>query len=225
MAIYQLLKDIPIFPSPKKAQSDGLLAIGGDLSKERLIEAYKNGIFPWYEDGQPILWWSPDPRLVLYPNELKISRRFKKFLKKKIFKISVDTAFHKLIENCANTRLIKGEGTWITKEMKNAYINLYKSGYAHSIESWYKGQLVGGLYGVQIGYCFFGESMFSIMSNASKCALVALANYSQINRVRLIDCQMSTEHLKTMGAREINRDNFLEQLKKNISKDKKIFIQ
>ena len=159
--MYQLIPEIPFFPPIVEAEDDGLLAIGGDLKKERLLEAYKNGIFPWYEIGQPILWWSPDPRLILYPKEIKISRSLRKVLKKKYFEIRFDTAFQQVIENCADLRIEKGEGTWIIPEMQEAYLELHKEGFAHSVESWIGGELVGGLYGISLGQCFFGESMFS----------------------------------------------------------------
>ena len=218
MPVFQLIEGLPVFPAPEYAQLNGLLAIGGDLSEARLLEAYRQGIFPWYEEGQPLLWWSPNPRLVLYPEELKISRSLKKTLRKGVFEASLDTAFEEVIQACAEVRVNSGEGTWITGEMQDAYLKLHQSGYAHSFESWHEGELVGGLYGVRIGGCFFGESMFSRRSDSSKCALVALAGYAEASGIRMIDCQMHTGHLVRMGAREISRKAFLSQLRKHIRK-------
>ena len=165
MTIY-LLSDALSFPNPSQAGEDGLLAIGGDLSSERLLLAYQNGIFPWYSDDEPIIWWSPDPRLVLYPDELKISRSLKKAIRQKKFSITMDTAFDDVINACANVRALNRKETWITDDMINAYCRLHKSGFAHSVEAWYRGQLAGGLYGVSLGRSFFGESMFTLVDNA-----------------------------------------------------------
>lgn len=216
MAIYRLLPEIPLFPSPEEAEPDGLLAVGGDLSVERLLEAYRLGIFPWYEEGQPLLWWSPDPRLILEPDELKISRSLKKILGKQMFEIRMDTAFSKVIHACADVRVLQGKGTWITSDILDAYIRLFELGYAHSVESWSDGELVGGLYGISLGRCFFGESMFSKKSNASKVALAALSEQMKQWGVNLIDCQVSTQHLIRMGAKEISRKEFLKRLKENL---------
>ncbi len=213
MTVYQLIPDLPLFPPVEEAEVDGLLAIGGDLSVERLLEAYRLGIFPWYEDGQPILWWSPDPRLIMIPNEFKNSRSLKKIIRQKQFDVRFDSAFSQVINKCAEVRRQKDEGTWITSEMQNAYIALHHEGFAHSIESWQDGKLVGGLYGISLGKCFFGESMFSICSNASKVALSALAIFSSQNGIEMIDCQMTTPHLVSMGAKEISRKLFTEKLK------------
>jgi len=211
--VYQLIPGIPCFPPIDEAEEDGLLAIGGDLSQERLLEAYRNGIFPWYEVGQPILWWSPDPRLILIPKELKISRSLRKILRKEIYEIRFDTSFEKVIKACADVRIEQGENTWIIPEMQNAYIELYKGGFAHSVESWSNGKLAGGLYGISLGQCFFGESMFSTKNDSSKVALVALVEFSKIVGIKMIDCQMTTKHLLSLGAREVKRRVFVENLK------------
>ena len=216
MPVYQLIPEISLFPPIEEAEDDGLLAVGGDLTKERLLGAYRRGIFPWYEVGQPILWWSPDPRLVLFPDELKISRSLRKVLRKEQFEIRFDTAFQEVIKSCADIRKKQGEGTWIIPEMQQAYTELHQEGFAHSVESWLDGKLVGGLYGISMGQCFFGESMFSKMNNSSKVALVALADFSQRVGIKLIDCQMTTPHLLSLGAREIKREVFLKMLKKHL---------
>lgn len=216
MPVYQLIPEISLFPPIEKAEDDGLLAVGGDLTKERLLGAYRRGIFPWYEVGQPILWWSPDPRLVLFPDELKISRSLRKVLRKEQFEIRFDTVFQEVIKSCADVRTKQGEGTWIIPEMQQAYTELHQEGFAHSVESWLDGKLVGGLYGISMGQCFFGESMFCTMNDSSKVALVALADFSQRVGIKLIDCQMTTPHLLSLGAREIKRGVFLKLLKKHL---------
>ncbi len=207
-----LLSDNIGFPSPHLATKDGLLAVGGDLSKERLILAYRMGIFPWFSDGDPILWWSPDPRLVLYPSEIKISRTLQKIIKKNVFSVTMDTAFDEVINQCAQIRLQQNQGTWIVKDMIDAYCKLHRAGFAHSMEIWQQKELAGGIYGVSLGKCFFGESMFSRVSNASNVALVKLAKYLSELSFDLIDCQVPTEHLIRFGAREIPRKLFLNQL-------------
>lgn len=211
-----LLSDKIEFPSPRLASKDGLLAVGGDLSQKRLLLSYRMGIFPWYSDFEPILWWSPDPRLVLYPHEIRISKTLKKILKKNIFKVTMDLAFNTVINNCAQVRLQKNEGTWIVKEMIDAYGKLHESGFAHSVEVWYRGELAGGLYGVSLGKCFFGESMFTRISNASNVALVKLVEYLNELSFDMIDCQMTTRHLTRFGAKEIPRARFLEELEKSL---------
>ena len=213
MPVYQLLPEVSLFPPTEEAEDDGLLAVGGDLSKERLLAAYSKGIFPWYEVGQPILWWSPDPRLVLTPETLKISRSLRKVLRKQQFEIRFDTAFEKVIKACADVRTEQGEGTWIIPEMQQAYTELHQDGFAHSVESWLDGELVGGLYGISLGQCFFGESMFSTRNDSSKVALVALVEFSREVGIRMIDCQMTTAHLLSLGASEIQRKEFLKNLK------------
>ena len=197
------------FPSTNKARQypDGLLAAGGDLSIERLIYAYQRGIFPWYSKGDPILWWSPNPRCVLFPQHFHISKSFKKTLKKHPYSIRQDTAFEDVIKQCAISKR-KQEGTWINNEMIQAYTELFYSGYAHSIEVWHENELVGGLYGIKIGKVFFGESMFSLATDTSKIAFHYLANQPDI---KLIDCQVKSDHMIRMGAEEIPREAF-EQL-------------
>lgn len=199
------------FPPVQFAEPDGLLAIGGDLSTERLLLAYRKGIFPWYE-GQHILWWCPDPRFVLFPKELKESKSMRQLLRRNAFDFRVDTAFGEVIANCKTiTRRGQG-GTWISDEVKEAYTRLHKAGYAHSAETWLNGQLVGGLYGIRIGKVFFGESMFSRVSNASKYAFISYVRQLQSDNVEMIDCQVYTEHLESLGARMIGREEFIREL-------------
>lgn len=190
---------------------NGLLAAGGDLSVPSLLGAYRSGIFPWFSEGEPILWWSPDPRMVLFPAELKISRSLDKTLRKGRFRFTADSAFVRVIEACSAPRPGQS-GTWITREMIDAYRALHEAGFAHSIESWLDDELVGGLYGVAIGRVFFGESMFSRSSDASKVALVALVRQLSRWQFGLIDCQMKTSHLASFGAREIARTDFARRL-------------
>jgi len=216
MPLFRLTEEL-IFPNPELAEEDGLLAVGGDLSEDRLLLAYSMGIFPWYADGPPVLWWSPDPRLVLIPDELKISRSLRQAINKGLFTIKMDTAFAEVIRNCAEMRREGQQGTWITEEMIEAYIRLHHAGYAHSVESWQNGELVGGLYGLALGKAFFGESMFARKSSASKIALVTLAEYLRALDYSFIDCQVTTEHLKSLGAREIPRGKFLQMLKEALA--------
>jgi len=211
MPVYQLSEDL-VFPSPYLASKEGLLAIGGDLSPNRLLLAYGNGIFPWYSEGEPVLWWSPDPRLVLYPAELKVSRSLKKVLKQDVFEVTMDRAFEEVIAECAQVRLENHEGTWIVDDMIQAYCRLHESGFAHSVETWKDNRLAGGLYGVSLGKCFFGESMFTRITNASKVALVALVEHLEQLDFAFIDCQISTAHLTRFGAREISRAHYLAEL-------------
>ncbi len=186
--------------------------MGGDLSEKRLLLAYRMGIFPWYSDQEPILWWSPDPRLVLYPDEFRISRSLRKTIRKELFQVTLDRSFSRVITECARIRTEHGERTWIVDEMIRAYCRLHQSGFAHSVEAWQNGRLAGGLYGVSLGKCFFGESMFSQISNASKVAFVALVQILKRRSFRMIDCQVATAHLISFGAREIPRDEYLKQL-------------
>jgi len=211
-----LLSDKIEFPPPQLASRHGLLAVGGDLSRKRLLLAYRMGIFPWFSNDEPIMWWSPDPRLVLYPREIKISKTLKKIIKKNAFKISMDLAFNDVINHCADVRLKKDQGTWIVKEMMDAYCRLHESGFAHSVEAWHQGELAGGLYGVSLGKCFFGESMFTRISNASNVALVKLVEYLNALSFDMIDCQIPTNHLVRFGAKEVPRDRFLAQLEKSL---------
>ena len=199
------------FPDVKYATDDGLLALGGDLSPQRLMTAYRKGIFPWYHAGQPILWWSPDPRCVLFPAQYKPQRSLKKSIKKQCFVFSLDQTFEEVINNCAAPRT-NSAGTWITEDMKDAYIDLHHLGYAHSIETWKDDQLVGGLYGIALSGMFFGESMFSQTSDASKAALNFLISHLTTWNFQLIDCQITSPHLLNLGAVEIPRTEFLERL-------------
>jgi leucyl/phenylalanyl-tRNA--protein transferase len=193
--------------SEAMAEPNGLLAVGGDLSPGRLLHAYRHGIFPWYDDDQPILWWSPDPRTILWPSEMKVSRSLAKCLRQGMFSVRVNTAFESVMHGCAAPRA-GSEGTWITPEMLTAYVTLHKAGYAHSVECWADDELVGGLYGVCIGQVFFGESMFSRRSDASKVALTALCDLG----FALIDCQLPNAHLTSLGARPIARSDFVRHL-------------
>lgn len=217
MPIFRLSEKIS-FPPPQYAEPEGLLALGGDLSEKRLLLAYRMGIFPWFSEGDPILWWSPDPRLVLFPEEFKISHRLRRTIKQGVFEVTCDTSFDRVIDACAKTRLNDYQDTWILDEMIEAYCDLFVSGYAHSFEVWYKGNLAGGLYGVSLGGCFFGESMFTVVSNASKVALYALCVFLKSHSFDLIDCQVKTSHLVRMGAREIPRSFFLKKLEKSMKR-------
>jgi leucyl/phenylalanyl-tRNA---protein transferase len=200
------------FPPVEMADEDGLLAVGGDLSRERLLFAYSNGIFPWYETKY-ILWWCPDPRFVLFPAELKISSSMKQVLRKQNFEFSIDRDFNAVISNCKTISRKGQDGTWITEEMRNAFNDLHAAGYAHSAEVWLNGEMVGGLYGVRLGKIFFGESMFSRQSNASKYAFIRYVEQLKKEGVELIDCQVYTTHLESLGARMIPRNRFLSVLK------------
>jgi leucyl/phenylalanyl-tRNA--protein transferase len=211
MPIYRLLQEV-IFPPPGYADPSGLLAVGGDLSSERLLEAYRLGIFPWYSEDQPILWWSPDPRLILELNDFKPSRSLRKSIRKGIFQVSFDRAFTEVIRACASVPREGQRGTWITSEMQKAYIHLHSVGYAHSVESWFEGKLAGGLYGVSLGKAFFGESMFHRVSNASKVALAMLVEKLESWNFHFIDAQMTTEHMLRLGAKEVPRRIFIKRL-------------
>lgn len=192
-------------------EPNGLLAAGGDLSPQRLIEAYSRGIFPWFNPGEPVLWWSPDPRMVLFPGELKVSRSLRKTLKKRDYEVRVDTAFRQVMKACAAPRDGQG-GTWITPAMIDAYTELHRLGLAHSVETWMEGKLVGGLYGISLGRMFYGESMFSLATDASKIAFVHLVRQLERWGYGMIDCQMKTAHLASLGAREIPRAEFSQKL-------------
>jgi leucyl/phenylalanyl-tRNA--protein transferase len=212
MPVFQLTRD-SVFPPAHWAAKVGLLAVGGDLSPRRLLEAYRRGIFPWYSETEPILWWSPDPRFVLFPEELKITRSMRQFLKKDFLKITYDFNFTDVISACQKPRP-QQEATWITPDMQAAYIRLHELGFAHSVEVWQEEVLVGGLYGVALGRCFFGESMFSSVSNASKAALIDLVRRLGALHFSLIDCQVHTAHLESLGGRQIPRSEFMLLLKK-----------
>ena len=209
--IFQLLEDTIWFPDTELADEDGLLAVGGDLSPERLILAYKNGIFPWFSDDTPILWYAPHERFVLFPENLKVSKSMRKLLKSGKFEITFDAAFPEVIRACASISREDQLGTWITNDMQNAYIKLFELGFAHSVEVWENKQLVGGLYGIEINSVFCGESMFSKVSNASKAALISLC---QNRNYKLIDCQIHSDHLESLGAEFINMNQFRAYLSK-----------
>jgi leucyl/phenylalanyl-tRNA--protein transferase len=206
------------FPDPGNAETEpnGLLAVGGDLSPRRLLQAYRAGVFPWFSDDQPILWWSPDPRMVLFPGRLRISRSLRKTLRKQHYQVSVDQAFDQVIHACAGPRR-DDSGTWLVPEMISAYRKLHRLGVAHSVETWKDGQLVGGLYGVSLGRVFFGESMFSRADDASKVALVQLAELTRAAEFTLIDCQVYTGHLERLGAEEIPRSRFQQLLRQALT--------
>ena len=215
MPVY-LLSEALTFPPPGSASQEGLLAVGGDLSLERLLSAYAQGIFPWFSKSEPILWWSPDPRLVLFPKEFKVSKTLKRVINRSLFRITVDRAFRPVITECAETRLRRKEPTWIVGDMIEAYCRMHESGFAHSVEAWQGGVLVGGLYGVSLGKCFFGESMFARVSNASKVAFAWLVDFLISHAFQMIDCQVTTKHLVSLGAREIPRDRFLTLLQASL---------
>lgn len=200
------------FPSIESADSEGLLAVGGDLSPERLLLAYTSGIFPWFNEDSPILWWSPDPRMVLFPEKIKISKSMKKVLKSGEFSWTKNTCFEVVLNQCANAKRAEQEGTWITEEMKKAYVVLHEKGLATSYEVWKDDMLVGGLYGIDLGHMFCGESMFSAVSNASKFAFINMVQELHQKDYKLIDCQLHTKHLESLGAEEISRAAFKEFL-------------
>jgi leucyl/phenylalanyl-tRNA--protein transferase len=208
MPIYQLTPEL-VFPPPRLAEPDGLLAVGGDLRVDRLLLAYASGIFPWYSGGDPILWWSPDPRMVFFPGQWEPSKSLRRLLNKGVFDLSMDTDFPGVIEGCATARGPRRDSTWITPEMLAAYVRLHRGGYAHSVECRQDGELVGGLYGVSLGACFFGESMFSRRSNASKAAFAALMAQTASWGFHVVDGQVKNEHLTRLGAVEVSRKRFL----------------
>jgi leucyl/phenylalanyl-tRNA---protein transferase len=211
VSIFVLDKEL-LFPPVHLAEPDGLLAIGADLSPERLLLAYRSGIFPWYE-GEHILWWCPDPRFVLFPGELKISKSIKPLLNRNEFDFTTNKAFDQVIHHCKETKRPGQEGTWITDEVEKAYCKMYELGYAHSAEAWKNGKLVGGLYGIKLGKVFFGESMFSTISNASRFAFIKYIQQLKEEGIELIDCQVYTEYLENFGARMIDRKEFINSLK------------
>lgn len=215
MAVFWLSEDNLAFPSPNLANKEGILAVGGDLTPDRLILAYRSGIFPWFNEDDPILWWSPDPRFVLFPKDLKISKSMRPYFNQKKFRVTFDQEFEVVIEQCRSPRKGQGFGTWITNDMVRAYCKLHKMGYAHSVEVWQEDELVGGLYGIALGRCFYGESMFTHVSNASKFGFITLVKKLDSLGFWLVDCQQQTKHLRSLGAVAIPRDRFLEILKKN----------
>lgn len=210
--VFRIPEDELVFPDPELGEDDGLLGIGGDLSIDRLLLAYTNGIFPWFSEGDPICWYSPPERCVIFPEHIKISKSMRKIARDGLFRVSRNEAFREVIANCAQSPRKDQDGTWITNEMQNAYIALHEAGYAHSIEVWQDDKLAGGLYGLEINGVFCGESMFSLVSNASKTALIWLCN----NPVyRLVDCQIQNDHLMSMGAEMISRSKYIRLLKKS----------
>lgn len=211
MPVFRLTDEL-IFPDPRRAGKEGLLAVGGDLSPERLLLAYVLGIFPWYGEGEPILWWSPDPRCVLFPDQVRVSRRLERVIRQRRFRLTCNRAFGPVVEACAAVRVGNGQETWLVAEMQGAYRRLHELGFAHSVEAWEGDELVGGLYGVALGRFFFGESMFHLRSNASKVVLAQLARHLQKEGFVLLDCQVPNPHLTSMGACEISRGDFLERL-------------
>ncbi len=220
MPIYLLDDTQHIFPNPNNANEEGILAVGGDLDPQRLLLAYENGIFPWFNPEDPIIWWSPNPRMVLYPERVKVSKSMKQILNRNTFEIRYDTAFKEVMSNCQKVIRNNYEeaGSWITKDLIESYTKLHEMGYAHSVEAWQDNQLVGGLYGVSLGNCFFGESMFSKASNASKACFITLARELEKKNFSMIDCQVYTEHLESLGAEKVERTVFLEQLGEGLLK-------
>ncbi len=215
MPVFQL-PDEPVFPRPELAEPEGLLAVGGDLSPQRLLQAYAAGIFPWYNEDSPVLWWSPDPRMVLFPQEFKRHKNLRRLVHSGKFRVTMDKDFTGVIEACSKAERKGQEGTWITKAMQEAYIRLFELGFAHSTECWSGEKLVGGLYGVALGKIFFGESMFHYVTDASKVALWHLVDFLLKNNFKLIDVQQDTSHLRSLGARLIPRKEFLQILNENI---------
>ena len=203
------LTDALLFPSPEQASAEGIVAVGGDLQPERVLLAYRKGIFPWFESDDFLLWWSPDPRMVLFPDQLKISKSMRSLIRKKQFDVTFNKAFDQVVEACAKVKRFGQNGTWITPGLMEVYSTLHTQGHAHSVEVWQEGSLVGGLYGIDLGTVFCGESMFSKSSNASKIALIYLVKELKKNKYELIDCQVPTQHLASMGAEPISRTKFL----------------
>jgi len=207
-----------IFPNPRDSADEGLLAYGGDLSPNRILTAYRKGIFPWFNKNDPILWWSPNPRMILYPNEFKVNKSFRRFLHQERYKIKFDNAFEEVINYCSTVYRDGQNGTWLIDDMKNAYIELFKMGFAHSVEVYEDNILVGGLYGLAMGRVFFGESMFSLKSNASKVGFKALSDVLDSRGYDFIDCQVKNDYLVQMGAKNINRDKFLDELEESLTR-------
>lgn len=217
MPVFRLSETIE-FPPAQFAREDGLLAVGGDLSVERILLAYRMGIFPWFNEDTPYLWWSPDPRLILYPSEIHLSKSLKKLIRQEKYTITMDMAFRDVITQCAFSRTENGTETWISHEMIEAYSRLHDLGFAHSVEAWVDDKLVGGLYGVSLGRGFFGESMFALAPNASKVAFATLSGFLEQNDFDFIDCQITTDHLLRFGAFEIGKHQFLALLEETLQK-------
>lgn len=217
MPIFWLDEEDLLFPHPSLADPNGVLALGGDLRPERLLLAYQHGIFPWFNPGEEIIWWSPDPRFVLFPADLKVSRSMRPYFNQQKFRVTYDQSFAEVMKACQTVdRLAQGQaGTWITGSMLEAYIKLHELGFAHSVEVWEGDELVGGLYGVALGKVFFGESMFTRRSNASKFGFISMVRHLSEKGYNLIDCQQQTKHLKSLGAKSISRSSFLEHLTQN----------
>ena len=213
--MYYLLKDL-FFPPVTEADENGILAIGGDLTSERLKLAYQSGIFPWFEDDEPLMWWAPDPRMVLFPNELIISKSMRNILNRRIFQVTFNQNFREVITNCQQITRDGQRGTWITNDMVEAYCRLHEEGIAQSVEVWQDDKIVGGVYGIDMGHVFCGESMFSKVSNASKVAFITLVDHLKKNQYQLLDCQVYNDHLASLGAREIDRTDFMAVLKKKV---------
>lgn len=213
--MYRLTNEL-YFPPVDSASTEGILAFGGDLSPERLLLAYRSGIFPWFNIDEPIIWWSPNPRMVLYLDEIKVSKSMRSLLNRNVFKVTINQNFSAVIRNCQKIVRPGQDGTWISEQMISAYEKLHELGHAMSVEVWQDEVLVGGLYGVDLGHVFCGESMFSTVSNASKVAFVSLVNYLKSNQYQLLDCQVYNEHLASLGCREINRDDFIKLIKMTV---------
>lgn len=211
-----VLNDKLVFPPVEMATPEGIIAIGGDLGMDRLLLAYRSGIFPWYSEGEPIVWWSPDPRFVLFPDKLRVTKSMQSVLNNGSFRFTINRAFSKVLQHCKTITRQGQEGTWITPAIEQAYTKLHDLGYAHSAEAWMNGELVGGLYGIRLGNVFFGESMFSKVSNASKFAFINYVRQLQKEKVTLIDCQVYTAHLESLGAKMIERNTFMTLLAENI---------
>ena len=211
-----LLSNELYFPPVTEADEEGILAIGGDLSTQRLLLAYRNGIFPWYTDDEPIIWWCPNPRFVLFPDEIKISKSMRAVVKKQTYSFTINNCFNNVIKNCKTINREGQSGTWISEEVIDAYTNLNNLGYALSAETWKNNKLVGGLYGVKMGNIFFGESMFSLSPNASKFAFIQLVQHLKNEGVKLIDCQVYTNHLESLGAKMIDRNDFMRLLEQHL---------
>ena len=211
-----LLSNELYFPPVTEADEEGILAIGGDLSTQRLLLAYRNGIFPWYSDDEPIIWWCPNPRFVLFPDEIKISKSMRAVIKKQTYSFTINNCFNNVIKNCKTINREGQSDTWISEEVIDAYTNLHNLGYALSAETWKNNKLVGGLYGVKMGNIFFGESMFSLSPNASKFAFIQLVQHLKNEGVKLIDCQVYTNHLESLGAKMIDRNDFMRLLEQHL---------